>query len=242
MNGATASRMGALGTRDFVVASRTPEAAASLASAIGGRSVPLSDMGPVAREATIIVSATRSPGLMLTAGMLAGRLANPLVVADLAVPRDVDPAVGALPGVRLIDIDHLHGSHEPSGLREAIAAATGFVEEATLEWQAWYRTRAAVPLISELRAHVDQQRDIELARAMAQLDHLSESDRAVVEELAHRLVNKMFHQLAVRMKRAAAEPELGEQYLEAVRFLFAREDTWRISREAAPEDYARQTR
>ena len=240
MNAATAHRMRALGAEHIIIASRTPEAAASLASAVQGRSVHMSDVAPVARESTIIVSATRSPGLMLHASMLAGRQADPLIVADLAVPRDVDPAIGGFPGVTLIDIDHLHGSQEPSGLREAIAAATGLVEEATREWQAWSRTRAAVPLITELRAHVDQQRDIELARAMAHLDHLTDGDRAVVEEMANRLVNKMFHHLAVRMKRAAADPDLGEQYLDAVRFLFAQEETWRLSREAEPEDYARQ--
>jgi glutamyl-tRNA reductase len=116
------------------------------------------------------------------------------------------------------------------------------VEESTHEWQAWSRTRAAVPLITELRAHVDQQREVELTRALAHLGHLSDGDRAVVEEMAHRLVNKMFHHLAVRMKRAAADPELGDQYLEAVRFLFEREDTWRSNREIAPEDCARQQR
>ncbi len=241
MNAVTAGRMRALGASDFVVASRTPEAAASLASAIAGRHVLMADVGPAARSATIIVSATRSPSIMLSAGMLEGRHLSPLIIADLAVPRDVDPAVGALPGVTLIDIDHLHGSREPSGLRDAIAAASTLVEEAANEWQAWNRTRAAVPLITELRAHVDQQRDVELARTLALLGHLPESDRLAVEELANRLVNKMFHHLAVRMKRAAADPELGEQYLEAVRFLFAREEGWRSSRETAPEHLASPT-
>ena len=236
MNAATADHMRALGARDFVVASRTPKAAASLASAIGGRSMPIAEIGPAARDATIIVSATRSPGLMLTAPMLDRRLPKPLIVADLAVPRDVDPAVGTLPGVKLIDIDHLQGAHENRGLREAIAAASAMVDEATNEWQAWYRTRAAVPLITELRAHVDRQKDIELDRALAHLDRLTDAERAVVEEMAHRLVNKMFHHLAVRMKRAAADPDLGEQYLEAVRFLFAREEGWRSSHEEEPDE------
>ena len=242
MNAATAERMRALGARDFVVASRTPQAAALLAAAVGGHDVPIAEIGPAARRATIIVSATRSPGLMLTADMLGGRPMHPLIVADLAVPRDVDPAVGALPGVSLIDIDHLHGSHETGGLRDAITAASALVEESTHEWQAWNRTRAAVPLITELRAHVDQQRDIELTRALAHLGHLSDGDRAVVEEMAHRLVSKMFHHLAVRLKRAAADPELGDLYLEAVRFLFEREHTWRSSREIAPEDCVHEQR
>lgn len=239
MNAAAAGRLRALGVRDLVVASRTLEAATSLASAMGGQSVPMADIGPVARTATFIVSATRSPALTLTADMLEGRPLQPLIVADLAVPRDVDPVIGALPGVTLVDIDGLRMAREPGSLSDALAAASAIIEESTREWQVWYRTRTAVPLITELRAHVDFQRDIELARTMAHLDHLAQRDREAVAELANRLVNKMFHHLALRLKRAAADPELGQQYLEMMRFLVTREDSSRPSDGLAREDSSR---
>jgi glutamyl-tRNA reductase len=162
---------------------------------------------------------------MLTAEMLKDRATGSMIIADLAVPRDVDPLAGELPGVTLIDIDHLQDLRDRHGLAEALAAAAGMVDEATREWQTWCRTRAAVPMITDLRAHVDRQRDAELVRTLAHLEHLPEADRAIVEEMAHRLVNKMFHHLAIRMKKAAADPDLGDQYLEAVRFLFLTGET-----------------
>jgi glutamyl-tRNA reductase len=224
MNAVTAERLISLGAGDIVIASRTAEAAAALAAKVRGRAVPLSGVAAAARSSTLVVSATRSPGLMLTAAMLQDRSSHPLTIVDLAVPRDVEPAVADLPGVTLLDIDHLRDMSDRNGLTEALAAAHLMVEEATAEWQAWRRTREAVPLIADLRAHVDHQKESELARTLTQLQHLSEDDRAAVEEMAHRLVNKMFHHLATRMKKAAADPELGESYLSAARFLFQPDD------------------
>jgi glutamyl-tRNA reductase len=224
MNAVTAARLQTLGAGAITVSSRTPAAAQALAEAVRATVAPLEDLALIARTATVIVSATRSPGLMLTAAMLAGRAPGPLLVADLAVPRDVDPAVGDLPGVRLVDIDDLRDVQERQGMAEALAAAREMVEEAVSGWQTWCRTREAVPLIADLRAHVDRQKEAELARTLAQLDHLPEEERAAIAEMAHRLVNKMFHHLATRMKQAAADPAMGERYLEVARYLFARDE------------------
>lgn len=219
MNSVTAERMRALGVRDIRVTSRTHEAATTLASAVDGCAIPMSGIAEAARAATIIVTATRSPGLMVTAGMLQHRAASPVVVVDLAVPRDVDPAASTLPGVTLLDIDHVLDRRDRRGLSEALRDAAQMVDGATAEWQAWCRTREAVPLIADLRAHVDRQREAEVTRAFAHLAHLPDEDRAVVEEMAHRLVNKMFHHLATRMKKAVADPVQGEQHLESARVL-----------------------
>jgi glutamyl-tRNA reductase len=224
MNQVTAQRLRQLGAASIVVTSRTIAAATELAALVGGTAIPLHRVSDEARRATLIVSATRSPGLMLTPEMLAHRPSTPLLVIDLAVPRDVDPAVGLLPGVRLLDIDAIKQGQEQIGLAGALATANQIVNEAARDWLVWCRTRDAVPLIADLRAHVDHQRDAELARTLAQLEHLSTADQAHVREMANRLVNKMFHHLAVRMKKAAADPELGEQYLAAARFLFQREE------------------
>lgn len=225
MNEITAERLRALGAGSIAITSRTLAAAERVAQAVGGAAMPLHDVAAAARRASLIISATRSPGTMLTASMLAGRAATPLLVVDLAVPRDVDPAAGALPGVRLLDIDDLRNLQDRQGLAEALDAAGRLVELAAADWQAWCRTREAVPLIADLRAHVDRQKAAELARTLTRLEHLSAADRAEVEEMAHRLVNKMFHHLAVRMKRAAADPDLGEHYLEAARYLFQPEES-----------------
>jgi glutamyl-tRNA reductase len=225
MNQVTAERLHRLGAGSIAVTSRTMAAATALAETVGGTAVPLHLVPEEARHATLIVSATRSPGLMLTPDMLANRPGTPLCVVDLAVPRDVDPAVGAMPGVRLLDIDAIKQGRDEHGLGAALAGANQIVTEAAHDWLAWCRTRDAVPIIADLRAHVEHQRDAELARTLAQLDHLSDADQARVREMANRLVNKMFHHLAVRMKKAAADPELGAQYLATARFLFQHEES-----------------
>jgi glutamyl-tRNA reductase len=224
MNAVTAARLQALGVGDVAIVSRTAEAATTLAEQVNGRAVPMANLATAVRASTIIVSATRSPGLMITAAMLQGRAPDPITIVDLAVPRDVEPAVANLAGVTLLDIDHLHDVRDRNGMAEALAAATEMVEAATSEWQAWCRTREAVPLIADLRAHVDRQKAAELARTLSQLEHLAPDDQAAIEEMAHRLVNKMFHHLATRMKKAAADPELGESYVAAARFLFQHDD------------------
>ncbi|HWE61232.1 MAG TPA: glutamyl-tRNA reductase [Chloroflexota bacterium] len=221
----TAERLRALGAGSITVTSRTFAAAERLAHEVGGEARTLADAPALARQATLIVCATRSPGLMLTASMLEGRPAAPLLIVDLAVPRDVDPAAGALPAVRLLDIDDLRGMQDRHGLADALDLAERMVVQAGADWQVWCRTREAVPLIADLRAHVDRQKEAELARTLSRLEHLPEAERAEVQELAHRLVNKMFHHLAVRMKQAAADPELGAQYLETARYLFQRDDS-----------------
>ena len=223
MNQVTAARLQQLGAGSIVVTSRTLNTATELARMVGGTAIPLHRVPDEARHASLIVSATRSPGLMLTPEMLAHRTATPLLVVDLAVPRDVDPAVGNLQGVRLLDIDAVKQGQERNSLAEALAIANRLVLEAAIDWLVWCRTRDAVPLIADLRAHVDHQRDVELARTLAQLEHLADADQARVREMANRLVNKMFHHLAVRMKEAAADPEMGPHYLAAARFLFQRE-------------------
>ena len=224
MSQVTAARLAALGAGSITISSRTMAAAVRLADEVGGEAVPLDAVAARALDATLIISATRSTDLVLTAAMLASRPDTPLIAVDLAVPRDIDPAVADLPGVRLLDIDDLRHIQDRQGLGGAVAAATALVEVATAEWQVWCRTREAVPLIADLRAHVDGQKEAELARTLKGLEHLSERDRAEVAEMGHRLVNKMFHHLATRMKQAAADPELGESYLEAARYLFQRED------------------
>jgi glutamyl-tRNA reductase len=154
-----------------------------------------------------IVRAARRPG------------AGELLIADLAVPRNVAADVGALPGIRLLDVDTLRGAQDVQSLAGELERAAAIVDEVVGEAMVWARTREAVPVIAALRAHVDRSRDAELARTLAALEHLSGEDREAVALLAHRLINKMFHHLAVRMKKAAADPAM-EGYLPVARYLF----------------------
>jgi glutamyl-tRNA reductase len=136
------------------------------------------------------------------------------------VPRDTDPAVGALPGVELVDMDGLQAvAPQGDGIRDGVSAA-GAIGDACVERDlVEARIRRALPLIANLRVHVDRHKDAELARTLAGLEHLAPGDREAIALLAHRLVNGMFHHLAARLKAVASAPDAGT-YLAALAFLF----------------------
>jgi glutamyl-tRNA reductase len=144
---------------------------------------------------------------------------RPLLLYDLAVPRNVDRAAGKLPHVELVDLDGLRATPQGASTPDSTAAAWAIVDESVQRYVVEARTRRAVPLIAALRAHVDRQKEAELARTLADLEHLAPADREAVALLAHRLVNRMFHHLATRLKLAATEPD-AEAYLAALAFLF----------------------
>ncbi len=208
------------GIGDLVVVSRTRDAAARLATACDGRAAAMDDLPALLAAADLAVTATRAPEPPVTpAAILPRDPSRPLLLYDIAVPRDVDPAVGALPGVELTDLDGLRAAPRLEGARDGVDAAWRLVDACVERYAVEARARRAVPMIARLRAHVDSQKEAELARTLASLEHLAEADRAEVGMLAHRLVNRMFHHLATRLKAAAVAPE-ADTYLEALAFLF----------------------
>jgi len=209
------------GIGDLVVVSRTRDAAARLAAACDGRAAAMDDLPALLAAADLAITATRAPEPPVTSAAILPRdPTRPLLLYDIAVPRDVDPAVGALPGVELTDLDGLRAvTPRLEGTRDGIDAAWRLVDACVERYAVEARARRAVPMIARLRAHVDSQKEAELARTLASLEHLAEADRAEVGMLAHRLVNRMFHHLATRLKAAAVAPE-ADTYLEALAFLF----------------------
>jgi len=221
INEVSAQLLRDVGIGSLVVVSRTYDAAARLAAICGGRAAQMSELPALLAEADLAITATRSTQPLVTPALIESRApSRPLLLFDIAVPRDVDPAVGALPGVELVDLDSLRPAiSHGAGALDGVAAAWAIVDDAVRRYEVEARTRQAVPLIARLRAHVDSQKEVELERTLAALDHLSPADREAVALLAHRLVNRMFHHLATRLKLAAAEPD-ADAYLAALTFLF----------------------
>lgn len=221
INEVSAAALRDAGIGPLVVVSRTQEAAARLAVACGGRAASMDELPALLAEADLAITATRAPAPLVSVEMMSPRPAeHPLLLLDIAVPRDVDPAVGSLAGVELVDIDALHAvAPDDGGASDGVAAAWSVVDAHVELYVREARTRRAVPLIARLRAHVDRNKEAELARTMAGLEHLAPADREAVAYMAHRLVNNMFHHLATRLKAAAAAPE-GDAYLAALDFLF----------------------
>ncbi len=221
INEVSAQLLRAEGVGALVVVSRTREAAERLALVCGGVAAAMDELPALLAEADLVITATRAPEPLIVPAIVPPRgPAHPLLLFDIAVPRDVDPAVGMIPGVELVDIDALRAT-TPAGAEalDGVADAWAIVDTSVERYVVEARARRAVPLITRLRAHVDRNKEAELARTLASLDHLSGEDREAVALLAHRLVNRMFHHLATRLKETAALPN-GEAHLVALAYLF----------------------
>jgi glutamyl-tRNA reductase len=151
---------------------------------------------------------------------LARRERRPLLLIDLAVPRDVDPEVATLPYAFLYDVDDLDEAVGTGTAEGAAARAEALVAEEAERFREWQASRGVVPAIAALRARAEEIRMQELGRAARRLERLSAEDRRTVEALTVQLVNKLLHDPTVRLKEAAAVAD-GASYADAVRHLFA---------------------
>jgi glutamyl-tRNA reductase len=224
----TARALVAHGVREVVFANRTVGTARELASRVGGRGVGFDRLAEELRAADIVISSTDAPHAILRrdelAPVMAARAARPMVIVDISVPRDVDPAVADIDGVALFDIDDLERVVEINlnGRRLEAERGEGFVIGAVQGFSSWRRGLAAAPAITSLHARGEEIRRAELARAEAGWDDLSDADRARLEALTKGIVNKLLHEPTVRV-RAAAEDGDSLRHLESLRHLFGLE-------------------
>ena len=216
------------GVKITLVANRTQERARAIAERLGGRAVSLEDAWAYFATTDIALCSTAAPHAVVTwervGHVIAGRGGRPLCILDLAVPRDVDPAVAQLENVFLYDVDDLQtvAAQATARRRDEVPAAERIVEEEADHFWAWYGGLGVVPAIKEFRTRMDALRATELERAMRQLGHLSAEDRARVEQFSQALLSKFLHQPTVALK-AAAEEGRGYGLLEALRRLFGME-------------------
>ncbi|HEU5405658.1 MAG TPA: glutamyl-tRNA reductase, partial [Gaiellaceae bacterium] len=173
----------------------------------------------------VVIASTSAPGLVLEAATVAqalrGRRGRRLLLVDLAVPRDLDPAIGELEGCYLYDIDDLEQIVvETLSLRrrEAERAETIVAAEAE-RFHEWHASLDVVPAIASLRARAEEIREAELQKAESLLGRLDENQRRAVEAVTAQIVSKLLHLPTVRMKQAAAAAD-GVLYAETVRHLF----------------------
>jgi glutamyl-tRNA reductase len=173
----------------------------------------------------VVIASTSAPGLVLEAATVAdvlrSRKARRLLLVDLAVPRDLDPAIAELDGCYLYDIDDLEQIVvETLSLRRREAERAEAIVAAEAEkFHEWYASLDVVPAIASLRARAEEIREAELLKAESLLGRLDESQRRAVEAVTAQIVNKLLHLPTVRMKQAAAAAD-GVLYAEAVRHLF----------------------
>lgn len=209
------------GASELVVANRSPRRGQKLAELPGVSAVPLQDVPRLLAEADIAITSTGANQHLVTRDMLVGRQ-TPLVIIDLGVPRDVEPAVGDLSSVRLYNVDQLDEvlagrQHNPA---DEIARVESIVEQELADWDRWHATLGVVPTIAAISDQADEMRDRETARAFARLSHLSERDRQEVAALAQAITRKLLHHPIDRLKNGS----LPEGYLEMARDLFGIEE------------------
>jgi glutamyl-tRNA reductase len=217
------------GVRAAVVANRTYERAAELAEKWGGTAIHWEEFAQALPEVDIVICSTASRNPVLTLDRFRGALPRgtrkPLCIIDIAIPRDVETAVGDQENVFLYNIDDLQAIVTDSlDRRKAeLPAAERIVAEGVEDYWSWYASLAVVPTIRALRDHGERVRAHETERALARLNHLSEDDRAAVDALTRQILNKLLHAPTTRLRQAAGNGR-GTGVLDTVRYLFELEN------------------
>jgi glutamyl-tRNA reductase len=217
-----AANLASRGAEIAFVANRTVEHAQGLARRFGGRAVALDELTTCLGSVDVVVSSTSAPEQVLRAADVPARHRRPLFFIDIAVPRDLDPAIHALDGCFLYDIDDLEAvvAETLAGRRSEAERAEQLVAEELERFQAWHASLDVVPAIASLRARAEEIRVGELAKLRGRL---SESERLTVESVTSQILNKLLHLPTVRMKEAAVSAD-GAAYADVVRHLFGLED------------------
>jgi glutamyl-tRNA reductase len=218
------------GAQHLVIVNRTHTNAIELAQSLKATLRPFAELREALVDADVAISSTTAPHTIITTEMMQlvmeQRNGRPLLLIDIALPRDVDPAVGTLAGVHLANLDDLQTEIERGiHLRlQEVERVQAIVTEEVNEFERWLSSLSVVDTITNLRQHVDDLRQQELARTLRQLTStLSERDIEAVQELTMRLMNKVLHTPMLRLKDAAAAGQ-GYVYAEATRYLFDLEE------------------
>lgn len=210
------------GAGEVLVANRTDERAESLASRVGGRAIGLSELPEALSQIDVLLTSTGATSVLVEHAdiepVMASRNGRELLIVDVAVPRDVDPYVGELEGVTLLDMDDLRAFAQ-IGLderRREVSSARDLVDEEVARYREVASAREVAPLVTEVREHFESLRIAEVERVGRRL---GPAERDALDALSRSLVAKMLHEPTVRLKDAAGTPR-GERLAEALRELF----------------------
>ncbi|MBE1486804.1 glutamyl-tRNA reductase [Plantactinospora soyae] len=220
---ATLSRRGA---GPVGISNRGADRALRLAEAYGATAVPIADLPSALSTVDIVVAATASIEPVLTRETVSRALRqraadrpDPLVLLDLAVPRDIEPSIAELPGAVVIDIDGLAAAQPIGPAAADTAAVTRIVGTEVETFLTWLRGADVAPTVAALRARADEVVTAELRRLAQRRPDLTDDQRAEVSRTVHRVVQRLLHSPTVRVRQLAAEPG-GDQYAALLRELF----------------------
>lgn len=196
--------------KKLMIANRTRERAQVLADEVNAEVIALADIDARLVEADIIISSTASPLPIIGKGMveraLKARRNQPMLLVDIAVPRDVEPEVGKLPNAYLYSVDDLQNIIEKNMAQRkaaAVQAETIVVQESS-EFMSWLRAQSAVSTIREYRSQAEQVRSELEERALAALQQGADPQQ-VMRDLAHKLTNRLIHAPTKSLQQAARD-------------------------------------
>lgn len=208
------------------VANRTSERACALADAFGGEAISLEDVDAVLPMADAVVSATRAPGFVLTADQVrraaGGRAGRPLVLIDVAVPRDIDPAADSVAHTSLFSIDAVRTIVDRSlthRLRE-IPRVEAIVDDECCRLVAWLRARDTVAVVRELVERFERVRAEEVRR---NLKHFHPEEEAYIDRMTRTLINRLLRPPITQLTSGTLGPSVEAARLDLLRELFALE-------------------
>ena len=218
----TAHALQDCGVARMLVVSRRLERAQELAAELAGEAMPLDRLGEALRCSDIVITSSGSPSFIIGQDMvrdvMARRDGGPLLLIDIAVPRDIDPAVRALESVHLYDIDDLQSVAEANrrARQKESAAVEAIVQGEVARFLDWSRSLGVVPTISALRRDAEKVRRAEVAKTLAHLPDLTDEEKQRIESLSEAIVKKILHRPISRLKAKDG----GQGYVEAARELF----------------------
>jgi len=206
------------GVKSLAVANRDRDKAERLAAVWDARTAPYDDLASLAAQVDLLVCATSSPEPVLRAAHLAGRTA-PLVVCDLALPKDVAEEVSRLDGVHVVDIAEIQRADAAGAAADTLAEVEALLAEEIAAYNESLRADAVTPTVAALRSVAADIVETELAR-VARRGDFTDDQRAEVARTVHRVVQRLLHEPTVRVRELAGQPGAPD-YARALRDLFA---------------------
>jgi glutamyl-tRNA reductase len=217
--------LGDQGVRTSIVANRTYERAQALAQKYGALAMHYDECWSVLADVDVLLCSTAAPHPIVQPDhvrpALARRGDRPLCILDIALPRDVHPAVGTLSNVYLYNLDDLQSvvAANLERRRAEVPGAEELIASEVKKYWDWLAGLAAVPVLAEMRSRMDAMRAREVADALRHLPNLTADDRARIEEFSRSLMNKFLHEPTVRLRAAAANGR-GLGVVDTARYLF----------------------
>lgn len=205
---------------------RTQTRAEELVAQTGGQVWPWQALQEALSWADILIATTSAPTAILRAdavrAALEQRPERRLVIMDLAVPRDIEPAVAALPGVYLYNIDDLQAELDKNlALRQAaVPQVEAILKEGVERFLQWLHSRQVVPVLTSFRSKIAALADAEVKQALNRMEERNQQSRHTIVQVVHRIVNKVLHEPTERLKAHAASGE-SFLYVQAIQDLFA---------------------